>query len=249
MLVHGKAIAEDILSALEKERGNFDVLTLGLVMGNADAATESFIKIKSRTAARLNIEVQRFSPAEFAKALECSGVIVQLPIENGDELLAQLPGEKDLDALGPNPQVLAPVAGAVAEILSRNGVDPKGKRVVVIGAGRLVGTPVAAMLKERGAEVSIITQTLGSMDELKTADIIVSGAGEPGLIKPEMLKHGVVLIDAGTSESAGKLAGDADPACADVAGLFTPVPGGIGPIAVAMIFKNLFDLVKKNSGH
>ncbi len=77
--------------------------------------------------------------------------------------------------------------------------------------------------------------------------MVVLGAGEPGLIKPEMLKPGVVLIDAGTSESAGKLAGDADPACAEVASVFTPVPGGVGPIAVAMIFKNLFALAKREA--
>ena len=245
MLIDGKAIAEEILVSLERERNAFGALTLGLVMGEADAATESFIKIKSRAAERLGVEVQHFSPEQFDKALECSGVIVQLPLPGGEELLAKLPGAKDLDALCPNPLVPAPVAGAVAEILSRYNLDPKGKKVVVVGAGRLVGVPVATMLKEYGAEVSVITQTRGSLDELKTADIVVLGAGEPGLIKPEMLKPGVVLIDAGTSESAGKLAGDADPLCAAVASIFTPVPGGIGPIAVAMIFKNLFALAKK----
>ena len=78
--------------------------------------------------------------------------------------------------------------------------------------------------------------------ELKDADIVVSGAGSPHLIKPEMLKEGVVLIDAGTSESAGKVVGDCDPACAELASVFTPVPGGVGPIAVAMLFKNFFAL-------
>lgn len=247
MLVDGKAIAEDILSSLEKERGNFGALTLGLVMGEADAATESFIKIKSRAAERLGIEVKRFGPEEFEKALECTGVIVQLPLPGGEELLSRLPGKKDLDALGGGPQVLAPVAGAVAEILARTGVDPKGKKAVVVGAGRLVGAPTAAMLRAKGADVSVITQTRGSLEDLKTADIVVLGAGEPGLIKPEMLKQGVVLIDAGTSESSGKLAGDADPSCAQVASVFTPVPGGVGPIAVAMIFKNLFSLAKKEA--
>lgn len=80
---------------------------------------------------------------------------------------------------------------------------------------------------------------------LKEADIVVSGAGSPHFIKPHMLKSGVVLIDAGTSEQAGKLAGDCDPACAEVVSVFTPVPGGVGPVAVAMLFKNLATLTKK----
>lgn len=89
-----------------------------------------------------------------------------------------------------------------------------------------------------------MTHTHGSLAALKDADIVILGAGEPGLVKPEMLKEGVVLIDAGTSEAGGKLAGDADPACAAVASVFTPVPGGVGPIAVAMIFKNLAQLAE-----
>ena len=86
----------------------------------------------------------------------------------------------------------------------------------------------------------------GSIEDLKNADIVVSGAGNPGFIKPEHLKQGVALIDAGTSELNKKLAGDADPSCANVASVFTPVPGGVGPVAVAMIFKNLIDLLAKH---
>jgi methylenetetrahydrofolate dehydrogenase (NADP+)/methenyltetrahydrofolate cyclohydrolase len=136
------------------------------------------------------------------------------------------------------------VAEAISEILVRVNFSAAGKKAVVVGAGRLVGAPAIELLKDIGAHVSVITHTEGSLDELKDADIVVLGAGEPGLVKPEMLKEGVVLIDAGTSESAGKLAGDASPECAEVASVFTPVPGGIGPIAVAMIFKNLFTLAK-----
>jgi methylenetetrahydrofolate dehydrogenase (NADP+)/methenyltetrahydrofolate cyclohydrolase len=247
MRIDGKAIAESVLQALESERSSFGALTLGIVMSEGDKATESFVKIKTRMAERLGVEVRRFAPEQMAEALMCNGIIVQLPIPNSDSLLASLPPEKDLDALGLAPIVRAPVAEAVAEVLARSAVEPRGKKAVVVGAGRLVGAPVATLLREAGAEVSAITQTHGSLEELKTADIVVLGAGEPGLIKPEMLKEGVVLIDAGTSESAGKVAGDADPACEEVASVFTPVPGGIGPIAVAMIFKNLFALAKKNS--
>ena len=80
-------------------------------------------------------------------------------------------------------------------------------------------------------------------DDLKDADIVVSGAGNPGFIKPEHLKKGAALIDAGTSELNKKITGDVDPACADIASVFTPVPGGVGPVAVAMIFRNLLNLL------
>ncbi len=124
--------------------------------------------------------------------------------------------------------------------------DIAGKKAVIVGAGKLVGKPSAELLTTLGANITFVTEHAGSLEELKDADIAVLGAGNPGFIKPEMLKPGIVLIDAGTSEAAGgKLMGDADPACANMASVFTPVPGGIGPIAIAMIFKNLFELAKR----
>lgn len=248
MLVDGKAIAEEVVRALEEERRAFGALSLGVVMNEGDAATESFVKIKSRVAARLNIELRRVSPERYEEAFACDGVIVQLPLPNAEAVLAALPPEKDVDGLCAHPLVRPPVAEAVAEVLARHGVSVQGKKAVVVGAGRLVGAPVASMLRGMGAEVEVVTEASGSLEALKTADLAVLGAGQPGLITPDLLMQGVVLIDAGTSESAGKLAGDADPACAQVASIFTPVPGGIGPIAVAMIFKNLLLLAKKNSG-
>jgi len=246
MIIDGKKIAEEIISALEKERLNFGELSLAVISEGEDAATESFIKIKSRVAARLNVEVRRYTPAQISEALECDGIIVQLPIPNAAELLAQIPAEKDVDAITEEEKIVrAPVAEAVSEIFVRNDIAAAGKKAVVIGAGKLVGAPVAELLNHLGAEVSVITKNEGNLFDLKDADIIVSGAGEPGLIKPDMLKAGVILIDAGTSEASGRLAGDADPACAEVASIFTPVPGGIGPMAVAMIFKNLFTLAKR----
>ena len=244
MIVDGKEIAEDVLRALEAERSAFGVLTLGIVVSEGDKATESFVKIKTRLAERLGVVIVRCTPAEISKALACDGVIVQLPIPDSETLLAAVPPQKDVDALGLSPIVHSPVAEAVAEILARTGVNVSGKKSVVVGAGRLVGAPVAALLRELGATVSVITQTEGSLGERADADIVVLGAGKPGLVKPEMLKQGVALIDAGTSESSGKLAGDADPACAEAASVFTPVPGGVGPVAVAMIFKNLLTLAK-----
>ena len=239
MLVDGKKIAEDIIAGLG---ASLQGKRLGIVVGSQDSATDSFIKIKSRVAQRLGVEVVRGELEELIKT--CDGVIVQLPIPNSEALLAALPPQKDVDALGPAPLVRAPVAEAIKEVLRLHFGSPRGKIAVLVGAGRLVGAPAAKLLRELGAKVEVVTSSDGHLMSLKTADIVVLGAGEPGLIKPEMLKQGVVLIDAGTSEQGGRLAGDADPSCAEVCPVFTPVPGGIGPIAVAMIFKNLSELAK-----
>ncbi len=244
MVVDGKQIAEEIVASLgDSLRGR----TLGMVVNGGDAATESFVKIKERVAERLGVIVKKGELQELLSP--CDGVLVQLPHPDAGILTPRIPSEKDVDALGLHPEVLAPVAGAVKEILARtwgSRTSPKGVKAVVVGEGKLVGKPVAAMLREEGYTVEVVSLEQGSLDALKDADVVVSGAGSPHLIKPEMLKPGVVLIDAGTSEQAGKVVGDCDPACAEVASVMTPVPGGVGPIAVAMLFKNLSDLIKHN---
>lgn len=266
MLIDGRAIAKELVDSLARERERMGPLSLGIVMSEGDAATESFVKIKSRVAARLGVELVRCALSSdatteqaVAAVLELSGktqgIIVQLPLPRSiaaDAALSAIPASHDVDGVRPEPPrapVRPPVAEAIAEIFYRHDVVAAGKKAVVVGAGRLVGVPAAELLRDLDARVVVVTHMQGSLLELKDADIVVLGAGDSGLVKPEMLKEGVILIDGGTSEQGGRLAGDADPACAQVASLFTPVPGGIGPIAVAMIFRNLFVLAKKNSGH
>lgn len=262
MIVDGREIAESVIAKLEEKRRSLPgTVALGILMSGGDAVTESFIKIKSKAAQRLGVEVVRreldqdattkdalVALADLSSRVE--GLIVQLPLPqniDSEKVIAAIPAEKDVDAIGPKPHVAtAPVAEAVREILLQTGVDVQGKKAVVVGAGKLVGKPTAEMLTDMGANVSFVTEHTGSLEELKDADITVLGAGNPGFIKPEMLKPGIVLIDAGTSEAGGgKILGDADPSCANMASVFTPVPGGVGPVAIAMIFKNLFELAKK----
>ena len=260
VIIDGRQIAEDIVLSLLGERSTLPpIIKLGVLMGAGDKATESFVRIKEKIADRLGVVIVREVLSQGATTLDAllalkrlsgavDGIVIQLPLPatvDTEDILATVAPEQDVDAIGPGPRaVRAPVAEAVLEILLRAQVEIKDKKAVVVGAGKLVGEPAAKLFNELGARLQVVTLEQGSLDQLKGADIIVSGAGKPGLLKPEMLKPGVVLIDAGTSESGGKLAGDADPACAEVASVFTPVPGGVGPIAVAMLFKNLFALLR-----
>jgi methylenetetrahydrofolate dehydrogenase (NADP+) / methenyltetrahydrofolate cyclohydrolase len=185
-------------------------------------------------------------------------IIVQLPLPEGFDtakILSAIPTEKDADVLsgvsyekferGDEGAIVPPVAGAVGEILVREKVEAQGKRAVVVGQGKLVGRPVLALLRRMGADaVTVLRDTPSPETILREADIIVSGVGQAHFITPEMIKDGVVLIDAGTSESNGSIAGDFHPDCAAKASVFTPVPGGVGPIAVAMLFKNVLQLLK-----
>lgn len=265
MRMDGRAIAEEIYATIAAS-GKLRGAKLGIVVGGADPVIEQFVRIKQRAAERLGVDMVRVDLADgttteaaVAQVEELStrtdATIVQLPLPKGldtEALLAAIPPQRDVDAINPTVAdevrpVRAPVALAVVEMLKRGGVTIAGKRTIVVGAGRLVGAPSAILLRQLGAEVSMFTLDEGSIDDLKDADIIVCGAGNPGFIKPEHIKDGVALIDAGASEQSGVIKGDADPVCADKAAVFTPVPGGVGPVAVAMIFKNLLDLVDKKN--
>ncbi|MEX0877359.1 MAG: bifunctional 5,10-methylenetetrahydrofolate dehydrogenase/5,10-methenyltetrahydrofolate cyclohydrolase [Candidatus Spechtbacterales bacterium] len=125
-------------------------------------------------------------------------------------------------------------------------IEVKGRRVAVVGQGQLVGKPMSIILMQKGATVLAInefTENKGGL--IKKADIIISGVGKPGLITKDMLKEGAVVVDAGTTVENGKLVGDVAGDVKDVASYITPVPGGVGPMTVAMLFWNLVELTKR----
>lgn len=258
MTIDGRAIAKDILINVRAraERLPHSPKVIAIV-GSETPATQSYLKIKAARAADAGCVFEaRPLGASFEDA---DAVIVQLPLPPGanqKEICDSIPLEKDADVLssatrekferGDADALLPPVVAAIRELFARYGVDPKGKRAAVIGNGWLVGNPATVWLRQQGAEVTVLTSNSGDLSAaLGKADVIVSGAGSPGLITPDKLKEGVVLIDAGTSESGGALAGDADPACAAKCSLFTPVPGGVGPIAVACLFENAVSFAQK----
>lgn len=258
MLINGNAIALDIQQSL-KDRLNGRRLALAIVQVGSDAASTKFVQKKRAFGAAIGIDVETRSFVDsvteetltqairdLADDSDVHGIVVQLPLPkhiNPDSMLNLVPKEKDPDALSSGPLVLPPVAGAVAEILKRSNVDVREKKAVVVGRGRLVGIPVAEWFRNSGAGVQVIGRDVEDISTITwEADVIVTGAGVPHLITPDMIRDGVVLIDAGTSEQAGALVGDIDPQCAEKASVYTPVPGGVGPITVAKLFENLVAL-------
>lgn len=262
MIINGRQIAEDIKQELKAELEGKN-LVLAVIWVGDDPATGKFVALKKKFGEAIGVEVrvlecgEEITEEELAEQMQkladdsgVNGIIVQLPLPkqiNVSRILNLIPANKDVDALTDDASVLSPVTGAVKEIFERNNVDLNNKRIVVVGKGKLVGRPTAIWLAQEGYEVEIVDRSTKDLaGALLGAEVIISGVGEPGLIKPGFIQEGVVLIDAGTSESAGKLAGDADPACAEKCALFTPVPGGVGPITVAIIFKNLIQLATDN---
>ncbi|MDD3531255.1 MAG: bifunctional 5,10-methylenetetrahydrofolate dehydrogenase/5,10-methenyltetrahydrofolate cyclohydrolase [Candidatus Pacebacteria bacterium] len=260
MIIDGRVLAKEVLA---RARARAEALprrprVVAFVAPNETAATRSYlaIKAKSATLAGCDFETRDIQitdrPSQYFD-IDADAIIVQLPLPADiatKEILDAIPLEKDADVLSSTARtqsmLLPPVVGAVKEIFDTYHIETKGKHAVVVGNGYLVGAPAATWLRAEGAEVEVVERPTDNLAEtLLTADIIVSGTGSPHLIKPEMLKEGVVLIDAGTSESSGKIVGDADPACAAKCTLFTPVPGGVGPLAVAKLFENVVTLAER----
>lgn len=257
MIIDGRALAKEILARtkVRAEALGRRPKVVAYVVQDPTPATISYLKIKARSADAAGCEfAESRDPAFFADA---DAAIVQLPTNaEGATLLEHIPVSKDADVLsksardrfaaGEKDALLPPVVAAVREIFLANDITATGKTAVVLGDGWLVGNPCAIWLAQQGAHVTTLTKESKDTEAaLCAADIIVSGAGAPHLIQPHMLKEGVVLIDAGTSESNGDVAGDADPACAGKCSLFTPVPGGVGPIAVACLFQNAIELAER----
>jgi methylenetetrahydrofolate dehydrogenase (NADP+)/methenyltetrahydrofolate cyclohydrolase len=269
MVINGREAAKEILTKVREDIADLghEPIVRAIVL-QPSAATESYLSIKERRAreAGMYLELVRLEDdATTEQVLEkialpgADAIIVQLPLPSSvdqERILNAIPLACDADVLsheaharfeaGEEGALLPPVVAAVKEVLERSNVMPAGKTAVVVGKGWLVGEPVATWLSAQGAQVTSITREAGDLSSLLGADIIVSGAGSPGLIRPEHLSPGVTLIDAGTAESGGAIVGDADPACATVASVFTPVPGGVGPMAVACLFRNAAILAKRN---
>ncbi len=268
MIIDGKTLAHELrVSLKERISTSQKRYRLAFVIAEATREITTFVTLKQQFAQDIGVEtsiltleqLRRSTEALLALLLhatrEFDGVVVQLPLARGmdtEALLNIYPLSHDVDVLGNTAfeqyregklPFDPPVVGAMAEILRREGIRLAGYRVLVIGEGRLVGAPAAVWATRMGATVKVVNKSTQNLDAwLCGADVIMCGAGAPGIVRPDNIKEGVIILDAGTSEQAGVLKGDADPACAEKARIFTPTPGGIGPITVAKVFENLLTL-------
>lgn len=262
MIVDGRVLAQTILDDIRATvlRLSAEPSFLAITVAPS-AATESYLKMKRRQASAVGIRME-VKACEHATSDELiallrgathDAVIVQLPLPDTidtPKVLNAIPLEKDADVLGAvtreKNSLVHPVAAAIKEILQKGSIDPRGKRATVVGNGWLVGAPAAAWLTSVGALVTSVTLEHGDLKEaLRTAEIIVSGAGSAGLIAKEDITPGAAVIDIGTSELGGSIVGDVQSDVQEVAGLFTPVPGGVGPLTVAFLLQNVVALAEK----
>ncbi|MDA1334512.1 MAG: bifunctional 5,10-methylenetetrahydrofolate dehydrogenase/5,10-methenyltetrahydrofolate cyclohydrolase [bacterium] len=268
-LLEGKPLALEIKEELKKANAK---KRLAIVMVGDNSASESFVALKEKFAKEVGIETKRYAfpkdistnelrarMKDIVHEAKNNGVIVQLPLPeeiDTQSVLNAVTPQKDVDVLSARAvgdfqvgksKIVPPVVGAVKLLFERNNISVRNKHVVVVGHGLLVGKPIAIWLKQGCARVTVMPDE-DSFDStmLGLADIIISGAGKPCLITGDLVKDGVVVVDVGMSEQNGKLVGDVDhESVALKAQCMTPEKGGVGPLTVAFVFKNLMTLAKK----
>ncbi len=260
----GKALAAEVRAAVARDVEELGHVGLATILVGDDPASHVYIAGKHKAATEAGIDARDVRlPADTPEADvlalveqlnqddEIDGILVQLPlpahIDETTVTYAVAPA-KDVDGfhpvnaghlyLGTPLHVPATPAGCM-ELLAAYGVDPAGKDAVVIGRSEIVGRPMAMLLVQAHATVTIChSRTAELADHVRRADIVVAAVGRPGLVTPDWVKPGAAVLDVGLTRTDEGIRGDVDPDVASVAGLLTPMPGGTGPMTIAMLLRS-----------
>lgn len=186
---------------------------------------------------------------EIGENKKVSGVIVQLPLikrEWEEEILAEINPAQDVDGLNKG-DFFSATATAIDWLLAGYNIDLKGRKIALVGKGRLVGAPLLEMWEMRGLDIAVFRRG-SDLSKLKNYDIIISATGVPGLIKAEMITKGAVVIDAGTASEKGVIVGDIEKKLRERTDLkaITPLVGGVGPLTVAVLFEWVIEASRRS---
>ncbi len=290
-ILDGNTIAAAIKAEVQEEVRSLakDGLRPGLavILAGHNPASEIYVRSKVKTCEEMGIHSEKLTPPDSVSTVELlqmvdelnrrdeiDGILIQLPlpaqVDSKKVLLAVSP-EKDVDGFHPvnvgNLSTQRTPAGCI-EILKRSGIAIQGQNAVVVGRSDIVGKPVAMLLLNQNATVTVChSKTRDLPGVCRTGDIVVAAMGRPGFITPDFVKPGAAVIDVGINriteqsefdkffkgnaqrerqfaEKGSTLVGDVHPAVAEVAGALTPVPGGVGPLTIALLMSNTVKAMK-----
>lgn len=274
-IMDGKALSEKIYERIKTEVSKLEKKpTLAVIITSDNEAGKIYVRNKKRACENTGINSitvefdETVSDEEFLSKIdelnknpEVDAIMVQLPIPrhlDTEKILNSISPEKDADGLhyinagklftGQIPNSVACTPKGIIRILDEYGINVEGKHAVVIGRSNLVGKPIAQLLMQKNATVTHLHSKSKNIEFFtKNADIIVVATGKPKMLKGDMVKEGVVVIDVGISRVDGKLSGDVDfDSVAPKATFITPVPKGVGPMTVAMLIQNTLELSKQH---
>jgi methylenetetrahydrofolate dehydrogenase (NADP+)/methenyltetrahydrofolate cyclohydrolase len=262
--MRGGPLAERVRAEVAEAVRGLGELTLATVIVGEDPASHVYVTRKHEAAKEVGIRsndlrLPEETPEDELLALverlnaddAVDGILVQLPLPaHIDEarVLRAVDPLKDVDGFHPEnagnlylgrPTLVPATPVGIMALLEEHGVRLEGADAVVVGRSAIVGKPVAHLLLQRNATVTIChsrTRDLGA--ETRRADVLVVAVGEPGVVTADMVKEGAAVVDVGINRTEAGLVGDVDPAVAERAGFLTPVPGGVGPMTIAMLLRN-----------
>ncbi|MFH0867701.1 MAG: bifunctional methylenetetrahydrofolate dehydrogenase/methenyltetrahydrofolate cyclohydrolase FolD [Candidatus Woesearchaeota archaeon] len=275
-IIDGKALSLKFLDDVRKKVNDLkEKPGLAIVIVGNNPASEIYVGLKEKKSKEIGFYVERYNldaninedellrlVDELNQNRKIHGFIVQLPLPKQiDEtmIIDSILPHKDVDGFTPvnlgnlvneNNLLLPATARACMELIKSTGVDIAGKNAVVVGRSSIVGKPTALLLLKENATVTIChSKTKNLKEHTKNADILVVAVGKAKLIRKDMVKPGAIIIDVGINRVAGKIVGDVDfENVKEVAGYITPVPGGVGPMTIAMLLDNTLKAMKLGKG-
>jgi len=271
MIIDGRKSALILKNQIATEiKQSNKVLGLGTILVGDDPGSVAYVEGKHKDCAEVGINSIKVnlpssaSENEIINAIndlnknpKCTGFIVQLPLPKSvdvQKVLAQIDPKKDADGLHPinlgnlvlaKNSIIPCTPKAILSLLREYKVNLLGARVLIIGRGTTVGRPLSILLSQKSVDATVTlahTATKNLSDLILDSDIIIAAIGNANFLKPEMVKPGVVVIDVGITRTINGLVGDVDPKVAEKASVFSPMPGGVGPMTRAMLMSNLIEL-------
>ena len=274
-MMDGRALAERIRAEVAEEVRALGGVGLATVLVGDDAASEIYIRRKHEAAEaagfraddlRLPATIAEGELLERVSALNADdavdALLVQLPLPDGideERVIRAVDPQKDVDGFHPlnagelllaRPRLVPATARGVMALLAEYRIELDGARAVVVGRSAIVGKPVAQLLEQANATVTVChSHTLDLARQTLDADVLVVATGRAAMISPDMVKTGSTVIDVGINRTEAGLVGDVDPGAEDVASHMTPVPGGVGPMTIACLLQNAVACARLRRGH
>jgi methylenetetrahydrofolate dehydrogenase (NADP+)/methenyltetrahydrofolate cyclohydrolase len=260
----GKPLAERIRARVAGEVVEIGHIGLVTVLVGDDPASDVYIRLKHKAATEAGFDATDLrlpaeTPedellgrlAELNASPEVDAILVQLPLPehiDEDKAIRSVAPAKDVDGFHPlnagelylgRPELVPATPRGVLALLAEHGVELEGANAVVVGRSQIVGKPMAHLLLQANATVTVChSRTRDLAQHTRAADVLVVAVGVPRLVTADMIREGAVVVDVGMNRSDGVLVGDVDPAARDHASAITPVPGGVGPMTIACLLEN-----------
>jgi methylenetetrahydrofolate dehydrogenase (NADP+)/methenyltetrahydrofolate cyclohydrolase len=254
-LIDGKKLADKILLQIKDKLAKMNAKPglVAILIGDNDTS-KLYLKLKGKACQETGINFHSYllddncNEDKIIEVInwlnndaETTGIIVQLPLPSKfktDKIIQAIAPAKDVDGFQPKSKFISPNILGIIELLKTTKVNLKNKQIIILSNSKIFSQPFKKLLPNSKIEY-INPQDKNLTTKTKTADILIVAIGQPYFIKPEMIKKDAILIDVGINTIKGKTVGDIDPACDKVAAWRSPVPGGVGPMTVAMLLKNL----------